>query len=457
METVAQFIEKNQERFIADLTEALRIPSISASPEHREEVARCAGFLADQMRSIGLDRTEVFQTAGHPVVYGEWMRAPGKATVLVYGHYDVQPVDPLDLWESLPFEPDVRGNRLYARGAADDKGQIYIHLKATEAWLKSAGMLPLNLKFLLEGEEEVGSEHLAGFLSAHKDLLAADVVVISDTPMLGRGLPSICYGLRGICYLEIEIQGPSHDLHSGHFGGAVANPVNVLNDLLSSLRDPTTGRVTIPGFYDRVRPLTEEERKVLASLPFDEEEFRQTAGAPTLTGEAGYTTLERVWIRPTLDVNGILGGFTGKGSKTVIPSWAMAKVSMRLVPDQDPDEIADLFERHVKTLCPPTVHLTVQRLAGGRPFLAQIDHPIFSAARRALEQAFGRPPVFIREGGSIPFVTTIAETLNRPCLLVGFVLPDCNAHAPNEHLNLENYHRGIQAVAHLYRELADLS
>ena len=456
MEPVVQFIEKNEGRFVDELTEALRIPSISASTEHQEEVARCARFLADEMRTIGLERVEIFPTAGHPVIYGEWLGAPGKATALVYGHYDVQPADPLDQWESSPFDPSVRGGKLYARGAADDKGQVYIHLKAAEAWLRGTGKLPLNLKFILEGEEEVGSEHLGDFLTAHQDLLATDVVVISDTPMLGRGLPSICYGLRGICYFQVELRGPSHDLHSGSFGGAVANPVNVLNEILATLKGPA-GRITVPGFYDRVVPLSDEERRTLAALPFNEEEFRQTAGVPALTGEADYTTLERVWARPTLDVNGILGGFIGEGAKTVIPSWSMAKVSMRLVPDQDPDEIARLFEKHVEDLCPSTVCLTVKRLHGGKPFLAPIDHPVFSAASRALEQAFGRPPVFIREGGSIPFVTTISEALKRPCLLVGFGLPDENAHAPNEHLDLENFHRGILATAHLYQELAELA
>lgn len=455
MEAIIQYIEANRDRYVEDLQEVLRIPSISSSPEHREEVRRCAELLADRMRAIGLTRAEVLPTGGHPVAYGEWLGAQGRPTVLLYGHYDVQPVDPLEEWESPPFDPQVRRGELYARGAADDKGQVYIHLSALEAHLRQTGSLPINVKVLVEGEEEIGSPNLEGFLQAERGRLSADLAIISDTPMLGRGLPSICYGLRGLCYLQLEIEGPSHDLHSGSFGGAVANPVNVLAEILAALKDPQ-GRITIPGFYDDVRPLSEEERQALASLPFDEEAFRRTAGVPALPGEAGYTTLERIWARPTLDLNGILGGFTGEGSKTIIPARAMAKVSMRLVPDQDPERIADRVEAHLRRLCPPSVRLTIKRMHGGKPFLAPLDHPALAAASRALEGAFGQRVCFIREGGSIPFVPTIAEALGCPCLLLGFGLPDENAHAPNEKLDLENYQKGIQAVARLYGDLATL-
>lgn len=453
LEAVLAYIEENQQRYVDELVEIVGIPSISSSSAHREDVRRCAEYLRQKMLDAGLMRAEVMPTGGHPVVYGEWLGAPGRPTILIYGHYDVQPVEPLSEWVTPPFEATVRDGALYGRGTTDDKGQVYIHLKAAEAWLRTAGSLPVNVKFIVEGEEEIGSEHLEEFLTAHRDLLQADIVVISDTPMLQRGLPSICYGLRGLTYMEVEVRGPSVDLHSGSFGGAVANPANVLCEIIAQLKGPD-GRVKIPGFYDRVRRLGRRERAQLRELPFDESDFLRLTGSPALTGERGFTTLERIWARPTLDVNGLVSGHTAEGAKTIIPARALAKVSMRLVPDQDPEEIARQFENYIRQIAPPTVTIEVRKLSTGRPFLAPYEHPAFQAASRALEKGFGRHAVLIREGGSIPFVPTIHQVLARPCLLLGFGLPDENSHAPNEWLSLENYHQGIVSVAHLLVELA---
>jgi acetylornithine deacetylase/succinyl-diaminopimelate desuccinylase-like protein len=449
MNSVVSFIQQNRDRYVSDLIEFLKIPSISSSSAHKKDVEHCAHFVADLMRRVGLKRVEIFPTPGHPVVYGEWCEAKGRPTVLVYGHYDVQPVDPVSLWETGPFEPTIRGNEIYARGSADDKGQVYIHFAAVEAHLKQSGKLPVNVKFLIEGEEEVGSENLDRFISSHKDLLRSDVVLISDTPMFERGVPSICYGLRGLCYFQIDLRGSSSDLHSGSFGGAVANPAFVLSQLLASMKD-RNGKVTIPGFYKDVRPLTPRERKELKRLPFNEKKYAKELGAPGLWGEKGYTVLERLWGRPTFEVNGILGGFTGEGAKTVIPAVAMAKVSMRLVPDQDPDTIAKLFEKHLRKICPKTVELTITRMHGGHPWVAPIDHPAIQAASRAFEKGFGKRPVFTREGGSIPVVRSFADLLRVPSVLMGIGLPDENAHAPNEKLDLGNFHGGILSSAHFF-------
>lgn len=453
MSTVQDLIDANRQRYVDDLIEIVRIPSISSSPDHQGEVIRCAERLAAEMQRVGLTQAEVVPTGGHPVVYGERVTDPSRPTLLIYGHYDVQPVDPLELWQSPPFEPAVRDGELYGRGTVDDKGQVYVHLKAIEALMAQTGDLPVNVKLMVEGEEEIGSEHLGAFLTEYRDRLAADAVVISDTPMFRRGYPSICYGLRGICYLEVHVRTSTVDLHSGSLGGVVQNPANALAQMIAKLHDDH-GRVAIPGFYESVRPISPAERAALAALPFEESELLATTGAPELTGEAGYSVLERLWARPTLDVNGIWGGFSGTGSKTIIPAGAGAKISMRLVADQDPTEIAELFEAHVPTLAPPGVKVTVVRLHGGRGFLAPVEHPAFRAAERALERAFGRAPVYIREGGSIPFVAEIADVLQRPCLLIGFGLPDENSHAPNEKLDLENYHRGIHSAVYLYEEMA---
>lgn len=451
MERVLRTIAADREASLEDLKTFLRIPSVSTDPARGGEVRRAARWLAERLSGLGC-RVEVRETPGHPIVYGEWTGAPGRPTLLVYGHYDVQPEDPVEEWTSPPFEPAIRDGAIYARGAADDKGQVLIHLKAAEAWLRAEGRLPVNLKFLIEGEEEVGSPNLEPFVMAEAGRLKADAIAISDTAMLAKGVPALCVGLRGIVYCQVDLQGPATDLHSGIFGGSVANPAGVLCRLLAGLTD-AQGRVTIPGFYDDVRPITRAEREAFAVLPFDETAYRESLGVPALDGEAGFTTLERRWARPTFEVNGLQAGFTGTGSKTVLPARAMAKVSMRLVPDQDPEKIVRAFEATLRRHCPPSVTLTLTRMHGSKPWLAPTDHPVLQAGARALERGFGRRPVFIREGGSIPIVTTLTDRLGVPILLLGFGLPDENAHAPDERLDLENFSRGIQTVAHLYREL----
>lgn len=455
MDKVVDFINVNRDRYIDEMKRYLAIPSISALPEHKGDVRACAEWTADQMRRIGLNNVRLEETPGHPVVYGEWLGAPGAPTILFYGHYDVQPVDPVHLWTSPPFEATIRDGEIYARGSADDKGQVFMHFKAVEAHIKQTGGLPLNMKFLIEGEEEVGSANLDNFIRAHKDLLKADVVVISDSPMFDRGIPSICYGLRGLTYFQIDLRGSKSDLHSGSFGGAVANPAMVLAQVLSQMKDKG-GRVKIDGFYDDVVALRDEERAEWARLPFNEKKYKQELGAPKLFGETGYTTLERTWARPTFEVNGLLSGFTGEGAKTVLPAVAMAKVSMRLVPNQDPQKIGDLFEAYLKEVTPKTVELKITRMHGGKPWMTAFDNPYVQAAGRAIEQGFGQRPVFNREGGSIPVVSTFQEELGVPCVLFGVGLPDENAHAPDEKLDLGNFHNGVIASAYLYREIAAL-
>lgn len=453
MKDVLRHIAEQESAYLADLATFVSIPSVSSLSEHRQDVTACAGYVADRLRAAGMTRVEVMATGGHPVVYAEWLGAPGKPTALVYGHYDVQPVDPLDLWESPPFTATIRRGEVYARGASDDKGQVLMHWAALDAHLKTRGALPINVKVLVEGEEEIGSVHLGEFVRANRDLLAADVVVVSDTSLFARGLPSLTYGLRGLAYFQLDVVGPSRDLHSGSYGGTVANPIEVLARILAALKDDQ-GRVTIPGFYDDVRPATPEERAELARLPFDEQNWLEDTGAPALAGEAGYTTLERNWVRPALDPNGIWGGFTGEGSKTVLPSTASAKVSCRLVPDQDPDRIGDLFEAYVRSLCPPAAKLSVTRMKGGRPSVTPLDHPATQAAGRALEAGFGTRPVFIRAGGSIPIVAELQDVLGAPAVLMGIALPDDHAHAPNERLDIATLYAGIRSAAHLWDELA---
>jgi acetylornithine deacetylase/succinyl-diaminopimelate desuccinylase-like protein len=452
---VIDFIHTNRDRYIAELKHFLAIPSISALPQHAADVRRCADWTADEMRRIGLDAVALVETAGNPIVYGESLHVPGAPTMLFYGHYDVQPVDPLNLWDSPPFEATIRDGEIYARGAADDKGQVFMHFKALEAHMKQHGRLPLNVKVVIEGEEEVGSVNLDRFVADQRDRLRADVVVISDSAMFDRGVPSICYSLRGLVYFQIDVRGTASDLHSGVFGGAVANPNMVLAQMLAQMKD-RGGRIKIPGFYDAVRPLEEAEREAWKGLPFNERQYRKQLGAPKLFGESGYSTLERVWARPTFEVNGLLGGFTGEGAKTVIPAVAMAKVSMRLVPDQDPDVIAKLFEAYVRKIAPKTVEVSVTRMHGGHPWITSYDNPYVQAASRAIEQGFGKPPVFCREGGSIPVVFTFQRALEVPSVLFGVGLPDENAHAPNERLDLGNFHNGIVASAILYDELAKI-
>jgi acetylornithine deacetylase/succinyl-diaminopimelate desuccinylase-like protein len=453
MNNVIDFINTNRDKYVEELKAYLAIPSISALPQHAADVKRCAEWTADEMRRIGMQNVRLIDTPGFPVAYGDWLGAEGAPTILFYGHYDVQPVDPIELWESPPFEATVRDGEIYARGSADDKGQVFMHFKAIEAHLKQNGKLPVNIRIILEGEEEVGSANLDNFIKAHKDELNADVVVISDSPMFDRGIPSICYGLRGLVYFQIDLRGTKSDLHSGSFGGAVANPAYVLAGILAQMKD-RGGRIKIPGFYDEVVELRAEERDQWKRLPFNEKRYAKELGAPRLFGESGYTTLERVWARPTFEVNGILSGFTGEGAKTVIPAVAMAKVSMRLVPNQDPDKIAQLFEDYVKKVAPKTVDVKVTRMHGGKPWMTDFDNKFVQAAGRAIQKGFGKEPVFNREGGSIPVVATFSEILGLPSVLFGVGLPDENAHAPNEKLDLGNFHGGIIASAFLYDEIA---
>jgi acetylornithine deacetylase/succinyl-diaminopimelate desuccinylase-like protein/glyoxylase-like metal-dependent hydrolase (beta-lactamase superfamily II) len=454
MDNVIDFINVNRDRYLDELKALLAIPSISALPAHASDVKRCADWCAGEMRRIGLQNVRLIETPGYPVVYGDWLGAPGAPTILFYGHYDVQPVDPLELWESPPFEATIRDGEIYARGSADDKGQVFMHFKAVEAHLTQNGRLPVNIKFILEGEEEVGSANLDDFVRAHRADLAADVVVISDSPMFARGVPSICYGLRGLVYFQIDLRGSSTDLHSGSFGGAVANPAFVLAQMIAQMKD-RGGRIRVPGFYDDVVPLKDEERQAWASLPFNEKKYRKDFGIPKVFGETDYTTLERTWARPTLEVNGLLSGFTGEGAKTVLPAVSMAKISMRLVPNQDPNKIAELFDAYVRKLAPKTMELKITRMHGGKPWMTSFDNPYVQAAGRAIEKGFGQKPVFTREGGSVPVVSTFQEELGLPSVLFGVGLPDENAHAPNERLDVANFQGGIIAAAILYQEIAD--
>jgi len=447
------YIESKREDNLNELKEFLRIPSVSTQSEHKQDVERAARWVAEKLRAAGFEKIEIVPTKLHPLVYGESLQAPGKPTVLFYGHYDVQPAEPLELWTTPAFEPAVRNGNLFGRGTADDKGQVHIHLKALEALKKVDGKLPVNVKVIIEGEEEVGSVSLWDFVQKNRERLKADALVVSDSSMLSRGIPSITYGLRGLNYYQLELTGPAQDLHSGSFGGAVPNPLTILAETLAKLHDKNF-RVAVPGFYDQVAKISREERKAIEALPWREKEFRRTVGAPGLCGEKGFSIIEQIWTRPTLEVNGIWGGYTGEGAKTVIPSKAYAKVSTRLVPNQDPAKIAKLVERHVRKLLPKTVSLKFEVLSTGKPWLASYSHPVFQKAIHALEQGFGRKAVFIREGGSIPFVSQMDDTFNIPCVLIGFGLPDENAHAPDEHIALENYFGGIKSIAIFYEQLA---
>ncbi len=441
-----------ERRIRGELDDFLRIPSVSARSEHAGDMRKCADWLADRIRATGMT-ANVHQTAGHPIVVGEWRGAGPKApTVLVYGHYDVQPVEPLDLWTSPPFEPTVRDGKLYARGSVDDKGQLYIHVKAAESLLKARGRLPVNLVILAEGEEEVGSENLTNFIEKHAALLACDSVIISDSAMFAPGQPSILSSLRGIQYWQVDVVGPSVDLHSGSYGGAVVNPATVLARIVASFHD-AKGRVAIKGFYDKVRPWNKKSRDAIKKLKFSDKHFRAETGASALGGEAGFSTLERIWMRPTCEVNGQLSGYTGEGAKTVLPSKAMAKVSCRLVPDQDPHQVDKLFRAHIKRVTPKGVAVSVTTIHGGYPWRAELNGPLYDAARRALTAAFGKPPVIVGEGGSIPVVGDFARILKAPVLLVGFGLPGENAHAPDEWISVENFTKGLRAIATLYEEL----
>jgi acetylornithine deacetylase/succinyl-diaminopimelate desuccinylase-like protein len=451
MSAVLDYLNDNRDRFRDELFEFLRIPSVSARSEHNGDVRRAADWLAERLRNAGL-QASVEETPGHPIVLAEWRGAgPNAPTILLYGHYDVQPVEPLDLWTAPPFEPAVRDGRVYARGSIDDKGQLYLHVKALEAHMRTTGRLPVNIVIIAEGEEEVGSANLIPFVEKNAHRLAANAVVISDTGMLEPGLPTIGASLRGLTYFEIHVRGPAQDLHSGSYGGAVLNPATTLAQIIASFHDANR-HITIDGFYDDVR-VAEDFRAQIRSLPFADDSFLRETGSPALVGEAGYSTLERLWIRPTCEVNGLLSGYTGEGSKTVLPARAMAKVSCRLVPDQDPAKIEKLFHAHVQKVAPAGVQVEVRNLHGGRPWRARLEGPLYAAAARALQAAWGRAPVFAGEGGSIPIVPEFERILGAPVLLMGFALPGSNAHAPDEWMSLENYEKGMHAAAALLTEL----
>ncbi len=438
---------------LSELVQFLRIPSISAQPRSKPAMFQAAEWLRDSLLSAGFPQVDILSTPGHPLVFAQWMPAGAAApTVLIYGHYDVQPPEPLELWRTEPFEPTLVGESLYARGASDDKGQLFTHIKAIEAFAKTTGAPPVNVKCLFEGEEEIGSPNLEPFVRRHRDLLAADVALISDSPILAEDQPAIVYALRGLAYIEVEVTGPSHDLHSGGYGGAVQNPIYALAQMIASLHD-SDGRITIPGFYDRVCPLSADERAQLAVIPFDRDAWLARAGVPEDWGDPAYTITERIGARPTLDVNGIWGGYTGDGAKTVLPAKAFAKISRRLVPDQEAGEITRLIHDHLVAIAPPAVTIKVRTLSGGDPAVVRRDSPAMQAACNAYLDSFGREPVLTREGGSIPVVATLQKELGIETILMGFGLPDDNLHAPNEKLHLPNFYRGIQTVIHFLRQL----
>jgi acetylornithine deacetylase/succinyl-diaminopimelate desuccinylase-like protein len=454
LKDVIKYIRDNMDNYIEELKEFLRIPSISTLPESKKEVERCAKFVAGNLKKIGMSRVEIFKTEGHPLVYAEWLGAPGKPTVLVYGHYDVQPVDPIELWNTPPFEPTIKNGKIFARGATDDKGQVFVHFKSVEAFFKKEGSLPLNVKFIIEGEEEIGSENLSIFLKNNSGLLKCNAVLISDTSLYAAGVPTLTYGLRGISYFDVEMEGPNRDLHSGSFGGSVANPINVMAKVISKLHDKN-GRVTIPGFYDDVLKLSKKERENFKALKLSDKEYAKDLGVAELNGEKGFTTLERIWTRPTLDCNGIVGGFTGKGAKTIIPSKVTAKISMRLVPSQKADKITKQFTRFIKKLTPKTVKVEITKIHSGEGSITPIDSPANIAAAKAMEKAFGKKPVFVREGGSIPIVTDFSKRLKSPVVLMGLGLDSENLHSPNEHFDLNHFQLGIMSSAYFLREYSE--
>jgi acetylornithine deacetylase/succinyl-diaminopimelate desuccinylase-like protein len=453
MAATREYIESNRERFLEELFDFLRIPSVSARSEHRADTRAAADWLKAKLDELGLE-TSLHETPGHPILLAESRTAgPDAPTVLVYGHYDVQPVEPLDLWTTPPFDPVVRDGRIYARGSVDDKGQLYVHVKAVEAHLKTNGRLPVNLVLLFEGEEEVGSENLMPFVEQNAERLRCDAIVISDTTMIGPGLPTIGASLRGMVYFEINVHGPGQDLHSGSYGGAVVNPATALARIIASFHDENW-HVAIDGFYDDVYA-AQEFRAEIGELPFDAGSYLRETGSPALGGEKGYTTLERLWVRPTCEVNGLLSGYTAEGSKTVLPSKAMAKVSCRLVPDQDPGQIEELFRAHVQAFTPEGVTVDVAFLHGGKPWRAKLEGRLVEAAAAALESAFGRPVVYAGEGGSIPIVPEFERVLDAPALLMGLGLPGENAHAPDEWMSVENFEKGTIAAAELLSRLAE--
>lgn len=452
-QSVEAYLLQQRDRHLSELLEFVRIPSISASTAHKPDMLRAAEWLAQALRAAGLEHVQVMTTAGHPVVYGDWLHAPGQPTALIYGHYDVQPADPLDQWETPPFEPVVRDGKLYGRGATDDKAQLYTHVKTVEAFLQTEGRLPVNVKFCIEGEEEIASPSLPAFLQTHAALLQAEAIVISDGPMHDEGVPSICHGLRGLCGFQLDVQGPKNDLHSGLFGGGVANPATALVELLASMRRPDGG-IAIEGFYDGVHDLSEQERGAFQSLRFDDARTARELQVPELAGESGFSFLERTTARPTLEINGIYGGYQGEGLKPIVPSAASAKLSCRLVDEQDPDAVMQRIEAHIERHKPAGVTVTVTPTHRGKPFYISPEHPYIIAAAQAYEDGFGRTPVFIRSGGSIPIVEVFSRVLGAPVVMMDFGLPSENMHGPNEHFHLDNFDKGIATLCSYWRRLS---
>ena len=454
MHDVITFIKDNQQNYIEELKDFLKIPSISTLPEHKDDINRCAEFVADKLKNAGMSKVNIFQTEGHPLVYGEWLGAPGKPTVLIYGHYDVQPVDPIELWDNPPFDPVIKDGKIFARGATDDKGQMFIHIKSVEAFFKTEGSLPLNVKFIIEGEEEIGSESLETFINNNSDMLKCDAVLISDTALYDVGIPTLTYGLRGLAYFEVEVVGPNRDLHSGTFGGAVGNPINILASMIAKLHDKN-GRVKISQFYNDVLKLTKKEKENFKALKFSDKKLAKELGVNALEGEKGFSSLERMWTRPTLDCNGIIGGFTGKGAKTVISSKASAKISMRLVPNQDPQKIAKLFIKYIKSITPKSVKVNINNLHSAYPALTPLEDKATIAASNAMAKAFGKKTVFMREGGSVPIVSAFSKKLKAPVVLMGLGLNSENLHSPNEHFNLNHFLLGIISSAYFFKEYSN--
>ena len=454
MQNVQQYIASNKDRFVSELMDMLRIPSISADSKYKADVARCAEFVKDSLMAAGATKAEICPTEGHPIVYGEKIIDASLPTVLVYGHYDVQPPDPLNLWTSPPFEPVIKDGKIYARGACDDKGQMFMHVKAFEAMDKN-GALPCNIKFLIEGEEEVGSDHLGAFVKANKEKLKADVILISDTSMIANDVPSITVGLRGLSYVEVEVTGPNRDLHSGVYGGAVPNPIQVLAQMITAMKDENN-HITIPGFYDDVVEISDAERTEMAKAPFSLDAYKSDLKIGDVMGETGYTTNERTSIRPTFELNGIWGGYTGEGAKTVLPSKAYAKVSMRLVPNQSSEKITQLFADYFKSIAPPSVQVEVRPHHGGEPVVTPTDSIAYQAASNAMETTFGKKPIPTREGGSIPIVALFERELGLKSVLFGFGLNSDDIHSPNEHYGVFNFMKGIETIPHFFANYAEM-
>lgn len=454
MQAWKEYQEKNKDRFLNELLELLRIPSVSARSEHKADMIKCADAVKERLLQAGADKVEIFETAGHPIVYGEKMVDESKPTVLVYGHYDVQPADPLELWNSGPFEPVIKDGKIFARGACDDKGQFYMHVKALETMVQT-NSLPANVKFIIEGEEEVGSPNLATFIKDKKDMLKADVILISDTAMLSLDTPSIDVGVRGLSYIEVEVTGPNRDLHSGVYGGAVANPITILAKMIASLHDENN-YITIPGFYDDVIVSTEEERAEMAKAPYDEEEYKTDLGVKELWGEKGFTTNERTGIRPTLEVNGIWGGYTGEGAKTVLPSKAFAKISTRLVPNQKTEKLTKILIDHLEKSAPPFVTVKASEHHGGDPYLTPVDSNEYRAASKAMETAFGKKPIPVRGGGSIPITALFESVLGLKTVFLGFGLDSDNLHSPNEKFDIANFYKGIETIPYFHQYYAEM-